>query len=107
MIIAPYVTAEFACTGPYNEFPPTLLLNGTGALTVADCYNSTLTETGDGNATATLIIHGNSACKTFSVSCRIFKESQFLYLHNTTLEIEGWLITILLQHSYWDNYIGH
>ena len=89
MIIAPYVKAEFTCTGPYNEFPPKWLLNGSGALRVGDCYNSTLTRTGDGNATTTLIIYGNSTCETFNISCRIYKESQFLYLHKTTLEIEG------------------
>ena len=92
MIIAPHVTAKFTCTGPYNEFPPKWLSDGKGLPTVGKCYNSTLTNTGDGNATATLIIHGNSTqCETFNISCRIFKESQFLYLHNTTVEIEGWL----------------
>ena len=93
MIIAPHVTVEFTCTGPYNEFPPGWLLNGKGALAVGDCYtHSTRTNTGDENATATLIIHGNSTqCKTFNISCRIYKDSQFLYPHNTTVEIEGWL----------------
>ena len=94
MIIAPYVKAEFTCTGPYNEFPPKWLLNGSGALRVGDCYNSTLTRTGDRNATATLIVYGNSTCETFNISCRIYKDSQYLYLHYTTLEIEG----RLLQH---------
>lgn len=89
MIIAPYVKAEFTCTGPYNEFPPKWLLNGSGALRVGDCYNYTLNDTMDGNATATLIVYGNSTCETFNISCRIYKDSQYLYLHYTTLEIEG------------------
>ena len=93
MIIAPHVTAEFTCIGPYNDFPPKWLLNGKGQLDVGNCYNSNKTNTpGNGNATATLIIHGNSTqCETFNISCRIYKDSQFLYLHNTTVEIEGWL----------------
>ena len=92
MIIAPHVTAEFTCTGPYNDFPPKWLLNGTGQLDVGKCYNSNKTNTpGKRNATATLIIHGNSTqCGTFNISCRIYKDSQFLYLHNTTVEIEGY-----------------
>ena len=91
--IAPYATAEFTCTGPYSNFPPRWLLDGKGALTAGECHNSTLTETGDGNATATLIIHStDSTCDAFNISCRIFiGQSQFLYLHNTTLEMEGLL----------------
>ena len=91
--IAAYATAEFTCTGPYGEFPPKWLLDGKGALTVGVCHNSTLTETRDGNATATLIILNNdSTCDAFNISCRIFIwQSHFLYLHNTTLEMEGLL----------------
>ena len=107
MIIAPYVKAEFTCTGPYNEFPPKWLLNGRGALRVGDCYNSTLTRTGDGNATTTLIVYGNSTCETFNISCRIYKESQFLYLHNTTLEMEGRLPSCYSIYNYRVNYVGH
>ena len=47
----------------------------------------------DGNATATLIIYNNSTCEAVNISCRIFMESQFLYLHNTTVEIEGRLLS--------------
>ena len=47
----------------------------------------------DGNATATLIIYNNSTCEAINISCRIFMESQFLYLHNTTVEIEGRLLS--------------
>ena len=108
MIIAPYVTAKFTCTGPYGEFPPKWLLDGRGALTKGDCYNSTLTETGDRNATATLTIGGNyDGCGDFNIYCRIFIQSQFLYLHNTTLEMEGRLPSCYSIYNYRVNYVGH
>ena len=90
MIVAPDVTIEFTCSGPVGSFQPTWFLNGTFAETDGYCYRSRLRRLGELNATATLTISGNyDACGDFNIYCRIFRESQFLYLHNTTVTFEG------------------
>ena len=89
MIVAPGVTVEFTCTGPQGEFPPTWLLDGRAVATESDCYKSRLSESEGPNATATLTINCNHTCNMFTIWCRIKIESQFLYLHNTTLVVQG------------------
>ena len=84
--VAPGVSVEFACTGPD---PPTWFVNGRVAATEGDCFRSTLRRTEGLNLTATLVINGNHICSMFKAACRIYRESQFLYLHNTTLIVQG------------------
>ena len=87
--VATGVSVEFACTGPDGEFPPTWLLNGRAAKTEGDCYRSRLRSADESNATASLTINGNHTCNMFKARCRIYRESQFLYLHNNTLKFQG------------------
>ena len=90
MTVAPDVTIEFTCSGPVSVIQPTWFLNGTFVETEGNCYRSRLRRLGELNATATLTISGNyDACVDFNIYCRIFRESQFLYLHNTILTFEG------------------
>ena len=90
MTVAPDVTVKFTCSGPGSIIQPTWYLNGTFAETDGYCYRSRLRRLGELNATAILTISGNSdACGDFNIYCRIFSESQFLYLHNTTLIVQG------------------
>ena len=87
--VAPGVSVEFTCTGPDGEFPPAWLLNGRTAQTEGDCYRSRLGRNGGLNATATLTIYCNlDTCNNFYIHCRIQRE-QFLYLHDTTLTVQG------------------
>ena len=89
MIVAPGVSVEFNnCTGPADEFfQPTWFVNGRVAATDGGCYRSILS--GMDHYIATLVINGNHTCDTFNVYCRIYRESQALYLHNTTLTVQG------------------
>ena len=89
MIVAPGVSVEFNnCTGPADGFfQPTWFVNGRVAATDGGCYRSRLS--GMDHYTATLVINGNHTCDTFNVYCRIYRESQDLYLHNTTLTVQG------------------
>ena len=90
MTVAPDVTVEFTCSGPVSVIQPTWFLNGTFVETEGNCYRSRLRRLGEINATATLTINGNNdACVDFNIYCRIFRDSQFLYLHNTTLTVQG------------------
>ena len=91
MIVAPGVSVEFNnCTGPADDyFQPTWFVNRRVAATEGDCYRSRLRTAEGPNYTATLVINGNRTCDTFDVYCRIYKESQALYLHNTTLTVQG------------------
>ena len=90
MTVAPDVTVEFTCSGPVSVIQPTWFLNGRFAETDGNCYRSRLRRLGELNATATLTISGNyDACDNFKIYCRIFRDSQFLYLHNTTLTVQG------------------
>ena len=90
MVVAPGVSVKFnTCTGPAHDFQPTWFVNGRVAETEVACYRSTL-RTADGpNYTATLTIDGNQSCGDFNIKCRIFKESQALYLHDTTVMVQG------------------
>ena len=90
VIVAPAVSVEFTCTGPDGEFPPTWLLNEKAAESEGDCYTSRLRRAGGLNATATLTINDNHTCNVFNIRCRIYRESKFLYLHNTTLTVQGY-----------------
>ena len=89
IIVAPGVSVKFTCNGPDGEFPPTWLLNGRAAKTEGNCYRSRFRRTGGLNATASLTINGNHTCNMFKARCRIYRESQFLYLDNTTLTFQG------------------
>ena len=89
VIVAPGVSVEFTCTGPDGEFPPSWLLNGREAETEGDCYRSRLRRASELNATDILMINGNHNCNMFNMRCRIHSESQFLYLNNTTLTVQG------------------
>ena len=84
--VATGVSVEFACTGPD---PPTWFVNGRAAVTEGDCYRWRLIRSGEVNYTATLVINGNRTCDTFNVYCRIYSGPQVLYLHNTTLTVQG------------------
>ena len=85
-MVAPGVTVELICTGPDVVW----YLNGRQALTYKDCYRLTIGGAGDRNVTATLAINGNHTCGDASnVYCRIYRASQFLYIHNTTLIVQG------------------
>ena len=88
IIVARGVTVEFTCTGPVDVSQPSWVLNGKLAETDGGCYRSTFKEAEGSNYTSTLIINSNSTCNTFNIYCRIFKEVQ-LYLHNTTLVVQG------------------
>ena len=94
MIVAHGVSVKFACTGPADDFQPTWFVNGRVAETEIACYRSTLSDAEGINYTATLTIDGNHACGDFNIKCRIFKESQALYLHDTTVMVQGEYITI-------------
>ena len=90
MIVAPDVTIEFTCSGPVGSFQPTWFLNGTFVESDGNCYRSRLRIPGRLNATAILTINGNNdSCGDYKIYCRIFTESQFLYLYNTTLTVQG------------------
>ena len=89
MIVATGVSVEFTCTGPDGEFQPTWLVNGRAAPTEGDCYRSRLRRTGEQSLTATLTINGDDTCSMFNIRCRIFSNSQFMYLDNTTLTVQG------------------
>ena len=90
MTVAPDVTVEFTCSGPVSVIQPTWFLNGTFVETEGNCYRSRLRRLRELNATATLTISGNyDTCGDFNIYCRIFRDSQFLYLHNTTLTVQG------------------
>ena len=91
MTVAPGVTVKFdTCTGLADQstVEPTWFVNGKTAETEGDCYESIITAEGR-NYTATLTINGNHTCNTFNVYCRIYRESQTLYLHNTTVTFQG------------------
>ena len=94
MTVAPGVTVTFTCTGSADAFLPTWFVNGTMAVSGGHtCYRSTYSRRPrELNATATLTINGNNSCNVFSVYCRIFRESKLLYLHNTTLTVQGWYV---------------
>ena len=85
IVVAPGVTVELICTGPDVVW----YLNGRQASTYGDCYRLTVRGAGDRNVTATLAINGNHTCDAFNVYCRIYSASQFLYIHNTTLIVQG------------------
>ena len=85
IVVAPGVTVELICTGPDVVW----YLNGRQALSYEDCYRLTVRGAGDRNVTGTLAINGNHTCDAFNVYCRIYRESQFLYIHNTTLIVQG------------------
>ena len=92
MMVAPGVTVRLnTCTGPAGQstVEPTWFVNGEIAETEGDCYRSALRTAEGLNYTATLVINGNRTCDTFNVYCRIYKESQALYLHNTSLTVQG------------------
>ena len=90
MTVAPDVTIEFTCSGPVSIIQPTWFLNGVFTETEGYCYRSRLKTAGVPNATATLTINANDdTCDNFKIYCRIFRDSQFLYLHNTTLTVQG------------------
>ena len=89
LIVAPDVTVEFICTGPVIASLPTWFVNGRVAVTKGNCYRLTIRRAAGINATATLTINGNHNCDTFNIYCRIYRDSRFLYLHNTTLRIQG------------------
>ena len=90
MIVAPDITVEFTCSGAVDSFQPTWFLNGRVAETEGNCYRSRLRRLGELNTTATLTISGNyDTCDNFKIYCRIFRELQFLYLHNTTVTFQG------------------
>ena len=90
MTVAPDVTVEFTCSGPASIIQPTWFLNGTFVESEGNCYRSRLRRLRELNTTATLTISGNNdACDNFKIYCRIFMDSQFLYLHNTTLTVQG------------------
>ena len=84
-MVAPGVTVKLICTGPDVAW----YLNGRQAFTNEDCYKLALRSAGDRNATATLAINANRTCDAFNVYCRIYSKSQFLYIHNTTLIVQG------------------
>ena len=84
-MVAPGVTVELMCTG----LAVLWYLNGRQTISDEDCYRLTSRRAGDRNVTATLAINGNHTCDAFNVYCRIYRESQFLYLHNTTLIVQG------------------
>ena len=92
VIVAPGVSVKFTCTGRDGEFPPTWFVNGRVAAAEGDCYRSALIRTERLNVTATLTVNGNRTCNMFNTRCRIYRESQFLYLHNTTLTVQGYLL---------------
>ena len=85
IVVARGVTVELICTGPDVAW----YLNGRQAFTNEDCYRLALRSVGDRNVTGTLAINGNHTCDAFNVYCRIYGESQFLYIHNTTLIVQG------------------
>ena len=90
--VAPGVTVKFnTCTGPagLSAVQPTWFVNGKIAETEGDCYESILIIAEGLNYTATLTINGNDTCDTFNVYCRIYRESQFLCIHNTTVTFQG------------------
>ena len=90
MIVAPGVSVKFnTCTGPADDFQPTWFVNGRVAETEVACYRSTLRTAEGLNYTATLTIDGNHACGDFNIYCRIYRESEPLYLHNTTVMVQG------------------
>ena len=84
-MVAPGVTVELMCTGPAVLW----FLNGRQAISDEDCYRSTQRRAGEQNVTATLAINVNNTCDAFHVYCRIYRESQFLYIHNITLIAKG------------------
>ena len=85
IVVAPGVTVELICTGPDVVW----YLNGRQALTYKDCYRLTIGGAGDRNVTATLAINANHTCDAFNVYCRIYREPDFLYIHHTTLIVQG------------------
>ena len=85
IVVARGVTVELICTGPDVVW----YLNGTQTLSYEDCYRLTIRRAEDRNVTATLAINGNHTCDAFNVYCRIYRESDFLYIHNTTLIVQG------------------
>ena len=89
VVVAPGVSVEFTCTGSDGEFPPTWFVNGRIAETDGDCYRSALRRAGGLSATAILIINSDHTCNMFNTRCRTFRGSQFLYLHNNTLLVQG------------------
>ena len=102
MIVAPGVTVTFTCTGPADQstVEPTWFVNGEIAETEGDCYRSILRRAEGLIYTATLMINGNRTCDSFIIYCRIYRDSQFLYLHNATLTFQGkWLLYHLVTYS--------
>ena len=91
ILVAPGVSVKFSCTGQDGEFQPTWFVNGRKAVTVGDCYTSRLIRAENLlYVTATLTINSNhDTYGTFNVYCRIFRESQFTFVHNTTLVVQG------------------
>lgn len=89
MIIASDVAIKLTCTVP--AVPPTWFVNGRVAVTEGDCYRSRLIRAENPqNVMATLTINSNrDTCHTFNVFCRIYRESQFTFVHNTTLVVQG------------------
>ena len=94
MIVAPGVTVTFTCTGPGDQsaVEPTWFVNGKFTVTDGGCYRSILRRAEGLIYTATLMINGNRTCDTFIIYCRIYRDSQFLYLHNATLTFQGILL---------------
>ena len=90
ILVAPGVSVEFTCTGLDGEFQPTWIVNRRVAVTEGDCYTSRLIRAQNPeNVTATLTINGNrDTCRTFNVYCRLYRESQFVFVHNTTLVVQ-------------------
>ena len=91
VLVAPGVSVEFTCMGQDGEFQPTWFVNGRVAVTEGDCYRSRLIRAENPqNVMATLTINSNhDTCHTFNVFCRIYRESQFTFVHNTTLVVQG------------------
>ena len=89
MNVPPGVTVKFTCTGPTDPFQPTWFVNGKIAKSDEHCYKWKLSEADGQNYTSTLKINGNHTCDTFDVYCRIYSGPQKLYLHNTTLTVQG------------------
>ena len=91
MTVASGVSVKFTCSGPADTHLPTWFVNGTVAVSDGHiCYRSTYKRRpGELNATMILMINGNNSCYTFNIYCRIFRESEFLYIHNTTLVVQG------------------
>ena len=93
VIVAHNTTIKFTCTdGRHN---PTWFVNETTVGTEGHGYRTSTIIKGTEKVTATLTVNGNIICDTLNIHCEAFidEERQFVPMHNTTVKVQGWLLS--------------